>query len=206
MNDSLLSSSEMTRTPTDSESPTGSSRDGTTRFQETPIMTSEPPEAVRTPFPETRRELNLINENQIYDFRMSKGLMDLCFTIFRVRDYKELFVFLDDASIWEVNDILALRDERLKNLHVDSHILEQLRILREWGSFITESEGIKRVDWTDRKKINRDTFDEFRIGPNYGRSNDETQRNRMTRGPVSEFRKGIKRDKAHYRELRNEKG
>ena len=59
---------------------------------------------------------------------------------------------------------------------------------------------------TNRQKINRDTYDEFRIGPNYGRSNDETQRNRMTRDPVSEFRKGIKRDKAHYRELRNEKG
>ena len=44
----------MTRTPNDDESPTGSSGDGTTRLQETPFMT-EPPEAVRTPFPETRR-------------------------------------------------------------------------------------------------------------------------------------------------------
>ena len=65
--------------------------------------------------------------------------MDLYFTIFRVRDYRELFEFLDDSTIWEVNDILAIRDERLNNLQADSHILEQLRILREWGSFIMES-------------------------------------------------------------------
>ena len=121
----------------------------------------------RTPFPENRRELNLLTEEQFFGFRVTRGLMDLCLTIFRVRDFRDLFEFFDDSCIWEVNDILAIRDERLNKLPADSHILEQLRILREWGLFLLESEKIKRVDWTDRFKINRHTFDEFRIGPNY---------------------------------------
>lgn len=196
----------MARTPVDSESSAGSTKDDNTRFKETPFGNDETPVGVRTPFPETRRELNLIKEKQIYDFRISRSLMDLCFTIFRVRDYRELFEFLDDSTIWEVNDILAIRDERLNNLQADSHILEQLRILREWGLYILESEGIKRVDWTNRAKINRETFDEFRIGPNYGCSDNVMHKSRTPKDPVSEFRKGIKRDKAHYRELRNKKG
>ena len=196
----------MARTPGDSESSAGSTRDDNTRFQETPFGSEETPPGVRTPFPGTRRELNLLKEEQFYEFRITRGLMDLCLTIFRVRNYQELFEFLDDSTIWEVNDILAIRDERLNKLPADSHILEQLRILREWGLFLLESEKIKRVDWTDRFKINRHTFDEFRIGPNYIRSDSVLHKSKTPKDPVSEFRKVIKRDKAHYRELRNEKG
>ena len=136
----------MARTPGDSESSAGSTRDDNTRFQETSFGNDETPPGVRTPFPGTRRELNLLKEEQIYEFRLSRSLMDLCLTIFRVRDYQELFEFLDDSTNWEVNDILTIRDERLNKLSADSHILEQLRILREWGSFLLESEKVKRVD------------------------------------------------------------
>ena len=89
----------MARTPGDSESSAGSTKDDSKRFQETPFGNDESPPGVRTPFPGTRRELNLLKEEQIYGFRITRGLMDLCLTIFRVRNYKELFEFLDDSTI-----------------------------------------------------------------------------------------------------------
>ena len=133
----------MARTPAESESSVESARDDNTvmttppRVEETPAPVNTP--AVRTPLPKNKRELNLLTEEQLFEHRINKSLMDLCFNIFRIRDFKETFEYFDHVCIWEINDILAIRDERLNKLALESHIIEQMRILREWGSFLLRS-------------------------------------------------------------------
>ena len=160
MNDSLLSESKMTGIPGDQISATGSSNsdtgletptnDGT--GLETPRDTG-PPDAIRTPFPRNRDDFNeMIVGRQFYQFRLTQTLMDLCLTIFSTRNFRDYFTFLDNESIWEVNDVLSISDDRLKDLstlHPIRHEIDQLRILRAWGVFLLQSEGTRNIDWTD---------------------------------------------------------
>ena len=96
-------------------------------------------------------------------------------------------------------------------------------ILKAWSIQLGSVQGKHMVDWLDEHSVNGDAWDEFRIGdhgnPNVSTSSflpplspysssDTRSEQRQPRPPVSaaaEFRKGIKRDKSHYKEIKNEK-
>ena len=100
-----------------------------------------------------------------------------------------------------------------------------LKILKAWNYSLLVSEDRKKVDWDDPSYVNSEMFDEFRVTAydpdvpirtiprsstslkgllprvtSSGGSKSPAQRTQ-----AEEFRRGIKRDKAHYEALRDEK-
>ena len=140
---------------------------------------------------------------------------------------------LDNEGIDSVPDLLTLTDDQIDNLayvdddgNVKSPSLanrNKLRILRAWNQHLQQVQGKRRIDWLDTTTVNEDEWDEYRIGiyvpqgvvlPNPAPSIPSVQtaspsvptpRYTTTSNPAADFRKGIKRDKTHYKEITDEK-
>ena len=99
-----------------------------------------------------------------------------------------------------------------------------VRILQAFNFHLVRTHGVKRINWKGASYVSDDKFDNYQVSeydPNATRSllgvttsvvpsyvssyHQESPANHPTRSLVSDFKKGIKRDKSHYRELK-EKG
>ena len=153
-------------------------------------------------------------------------------TVLEIPDDDLLFKVLDYNGIPEsMLDLISIPENKLETWswndgnvdhYLTPHRIIQMNILKAWSIQLRSVQGKRMVDWLDEHSVNGDTWDEFRIGdhgnPNASissflplspySSSDTRSEQRQPRPPVSaaaEFRKGIKRDKSHYKEIRNEK-
>ncbi len=93
----------------------------------------------------------------------------------------------------------------------------KLRVLRSWNSYLQQVQGNRRVNWIDEATVNEDEWDEYRIGvyvpagvpasPNLpsGHITSVPPRPVHTASQAPDFGRGIKRDKSHYKEIRDKK-
>ena len=100
------------------------------------------------------------------------------------------------------------------------YIASTFQIIKAWNQYLIAQHNIIKVDWSDKSVVNADAYDEFRVSaydpdaplssykstvpspaPTPVRSAPSTHQS----SALAEFRKGMKRDKTHYTELRDEK-
>lgn len=136
---------------------------------------------------------------------------------------------LDNAGVVSVPDLLALTDGQIDTLVFDDGTgprtpsladRNKLRILRAWNPYLQGIQGARRVDWLDLATVNEDEWDEYRVAtyvppgvippaapPTASNVHPVAQGPRPTpaHNPASDFRRGIKRDKTHYTEIKDEK-
>ena len=136
---------------------------------------------------------------------------------------------LDSAGIASIPDLLVLTDDQIDNLDYDDGTgpsiplladRNKLRILRAWNIHLQGLQRARRVDWLDPNTVNEDEWDEYRVAlyvppgvapsaapPPMPPAPPATQGSRSTStyNPASDFRKGIKRDKTHYTEIKDER-
>jgi hypothetical protein len=132
-----------------------------------------------------------------------------------------------------ISDVIILTDTQIANIHVPQddgstirlpiYSLSLIRLLQAWNFYLLAAHNLRRVDWLDKAMINSDTFDEYRVGiydPNapikalFGSTNisnpttssaSSSTPSKYARTPADDFRRGVKRDKGHYTELKDEK-
>ena len=136
---------------------------------------------------------------------------------------------LDSAGIASIPDLLVLTDGQIDNLDYDDGTgssipsladRNKLRILRAWNIHLQGIQSARRVDWLDPSTVNEDEWDEYRVAtyvppgvappvapPPVPTAPPAAQgpRSTSTYNPASDFRRGIKRDKTHYTEIKDEK-
>jgi len=113
-------------------------------------------------------------------------------------------------------------DDEGTNTPVHRAHMNVIRILQTWNLHLIQTYGIKKVDWMDQQMVNEDECDDFRVSgydPNnprlsqgsittlpipYPASSNPMSPARQWKSAASDFRKGNKRDKSHYRELKDE--
>ena len=162
------------------------------------------------------------NTKKIFD-RVMKDVMG-------IEDDDLLMKALDSDGIDTLADLLTLTDSQIDALtfteggSVKTPPLasrNKLRILRSWSFHLQNVQGTRRVNWLDKFTVNRDEWDEYRISvyvppgmtmtppsmpsgptPATGASSSKPA---ATNTPVADFRRGLKRDKTHYTELKDEK-
>ena len=157
--------------------------------------------------------------------RVVKGVMEIV-------DDDLLLKALDSAGMDSVADLITLTDAQIDALSYDDGTgtvqtpslasRNKLRILRAWNLHLQQVQGTRRVDWSDHLTVNEDEWDEFRVGiyvaPGTAPPNPvanapvaspvpplvPTPRFVQVSNPASDFRRGNKRDKTHYREFKDE--
>jgi len=116
---------------------------------------------------------------------------------------------------------LVYDDEGTNTLVHRAH-MNVIRILQAWNLHLIQTYGIKKVDWMDQQMVNEDKWDVFRVS-GYNPNNPRLSQGSTTALPILypaspacispasqwrsaavDFRKGNKRDKSHYRELKDE--
>jgi hypothetical protein len=139
---------------------------------------------------------------------------------------------LDGDGFDSLHDVLTLTDDQIDALAYEEEegVLRcpplasrnKLRILRSWGFHLQSVQVTRRVNWMDQFTVNSDEWDEYRVAiyvpagmpstpttPPVGISINNTPpsapRLAPTANPASDFRRGNKRDKSHYTELKDEK-
>ena len=158
--------------------------------------------------------------------RITKEVMDIA-------DDDLLMKALDSAGLDAVSDLLTLSDEQIDSLAYDDGTgpkvpslgsRNKLRILRSWNAHLQQVQGVRRVDWWDEGTVSKDEYDEYRVGiyappgmpmnlaspvsvvANHPSAPVQpTPRPAPVSNPASDFRRGIKRDKSHYKEIVDEK-
>ena len=157
-------------------------------------------------------------------YRVLKDVLD-------IPDDDLLFKVLDYNGIPEsMLDLLSIPDSKLatwswndgkEDHYLNPHRIIQMDILKNWNIQLRSVQGKRMVDWLDVYTVNSDAWDEFRVGdhvvpdthasgPPYSTSGNTGGSSNFgqSRPPISaaaEFRKGIKRDKSHYKEIKDEK-
>ena len=151
--------------------------------------------------------------------------------IFDLEDSDKLIKAVESQGIESVMDLLSLNDVNIDNLDLKQDGTTEVippsrknlvRILQEWNYYLCGTNDLKRVDWDDPLLVTREGFDEFRTGV-YDPNNSLRKSDSNVSGPraslqgqtksspirsydpVSDFRRGIKRDKAHYIRIKDEK-
>ena len=151
--------------------------------------------------------------------------------IFDLEDSDKLIKAVESQGIESVMDLLSLNDVNIDNLDLKQNGTTEVippsrknlvRILQEWNYYLCGTHNLKRVDWDDPLLVTREGFDEFRTGV-YDPNNSLRKSDSNVPGPraslqgqtksspirsydpVSDFRRGIKRDKAHYIRIKDEK-
>ena len=140
---------------------------------------------------------------------------------------------LDGVGFKAVPDLLILTDDQIDNLtYMDPDTGDELlpplpsrnklRILRSWNFHLQQVQGRRRVDWMDINTVNEDEWDDYRVsiyvppglptaaappvGPVAPTAAVAASRPSVPAfNPATEFRRGIKRDKSHYKEIKDEK-
>ena len=100
-------------------------------------------------------------------------------------------------------------------------LLLRLRILKAWFYYLLSSRSINTVDWKDSEIVNINTYDDYRIShynsraptnPSLGADPPSIDGPLSTdpfrsksRSSVAEFKKGVKRDKSAYLNLKDER-
>ncbi len=143
-------------------------------------------------------------------------------------DHDLLLKALDNDGLDSVPDLLTLTDGQIDALSYDDvtggrvvspSSRNKLRILRSWNYHLQQVQGVRRVDWMDTATVNEDEWDQYRIAiyvpagmppiptqpVGSTASTPSSSRPIQASSQASDFRRGIKRDKSHYREIRDEK-
>ena len=152
--------------------------------------------------------------------------------IFDLEDTSPLLKCFNDKGISSVTDIINMSSNDIDNLEyklldgtvcpVPVHLRNLVRILQSWNYKLIDIHKIRRIDWLNLNMINQDAFDEYRVSE-YNPNQDPrvvTPSTSSTTTPtsspsvpqvmsrtnlISDFMKGIKRDKSHYVVLKDEK-
>jgi hypothetical protein len=101
--------------------------------------------------------------------------------------------------------------------------LSLIRVLQAWNFYLLVEHNIRRFDWLDTIMISSESFDEYRVSiydpnapikPSSGLTSVSnptapsaipSTSSKYARTPADDFRRGVKRDKGHYNELKDEK-
>lgn len=156
-------------------------------------------------------------------FRVLKDILE-------IPDDDILFKVLDYNGVPEsMFDLISVRDEDFKswiwNDGTDDRKLppfriSQMRILRAWNLHLQKEQGKAIVDWFDSFTVSQDEWDKYRVSiyvdpsvnyvspsqrpPGYA-SGSNVGPTRPPYSAAADFKRGIKRDKNHYKEIRDEK-
>ena len=128
--------------------------------------------------------------------------------------------------------VITLTDTQIASIQVPQddgtttrlpiYSLSLIRVLQAWNFHLLVEHNLRRIDWLDTTMINSDAFDEYRVGtydpnapikPSSGLTNVSNPTtssasptsSKYARTPADDFRRGVKRDKGHYNELKDEK-
>ena len=140
--------------------------------------------------------------------------------LFKILDANDISPSMPSILALTEDDVKALRYNDGTDVHeVSFQRRVQLKILREWNLYLQKVQGKRFVDWFDTQTVNDDEWDEFRVSiyntPNSGYSgsvipvhiapaSSGPSTTRPAPSAASEFRRGIKRDKSHYKNLKDE--
>ena len=133
-------------------------------------------------------------------------------------------------GIQYIEDVLSLEKQDINDLtYIDladkserktpKPFLAKLHIIKAWHIHLQNTVQLSTIDWSDKSAINQKAFNAYRVSIYYpdapvGR---QTQRHKpaaptiststptASQSLVSDFKKGIKRDKTHYTTLKDEK-
>ena len=148
-------------------------------------------------------------------------------TIVGVEDGNPLYDALKRYGASSMGDLLAMGNEDIGSLSFveDGKAVDLprahanlIRILQAYNLYLIKEHGVRKVNWQEGGHATPEDFCDYRVSdynPNGTSSSGNTRapvapsstgsyRNE-SRSLASEFRKGIKRDKAHYKVLSNEK-
>ena len=154
--------------------------------------------------------------------------------VFELEDDDLLVKAIEGQGFRSIDDLLALTTDNIDGLtapdtsgigrtQVPQYQKNLLKILKEWKFYLMSSGDVKKIDWDDLNLINSGSFDEFRaidydpdvsLRLNFAQMSMQAVRTTGSKTgsqssqqltSVQEFRKGIKRDKSHYKPLKDEK-
>jgi len=138
---------------------------------------------------------------------------------------------LNAQGVSSIADLLTMMEQDITDLVYDDEgtntpvhraHMNVIRILQTWNLHLIHTYGIKKVDWMDQQMVNEDKLDEFRVS-GYDPNNPRLSQGSTTALPIpypalsasisptrqwksaaADFRKSNKRDKSHFRELKDE--
>ena len=153
-------------------------------------------------------------------------------SVLNLDDSDVLYQIFSSNQMTTLEDMFSIKDDRFSALkYIDTYtklpvttlepLLLRLRILKAWHYYLLKIYDWDQVNWEDKTKVNLESYDEFRIteynpetpaNPNLSESTSKSVMTKSTsslpfgsKSLVSEFRKGIKREKSAYLILKDER-
>ena len=165
---------------------------------------------------------------------MKKQVFDRIFQeVFELEDDDPLILAIAEKGTPSISYVIEFSGQEIDALTVTeddgtvksipSHCKSLIRILQSWNMYLIDQLGVRRIDWLDSANINADEFGDFRSAvydPNAPIRKSMNSHLAPTSNPVpssgsgysssksspaAEFRRGVKRDKAHYSTMKDEK-
>ena len=116
-------------------------------------------------------------------------------------------------------DISAMEylDDHNKIQKTPKHLLAKFHILKVWNIHLQNEHGRQVIDWGDTTLINADAFNKYRVmiynpdaplsvsTPTSSKKPTPSLISNLPQSPASDFKRSMKRDKANYITLKDEK-
>ena len=150
--------------------------------------------------------------------------------VIQLDDDEPFYLVIESNRIRSIGDIVALSDDELSRLTyqdeedntmtIDRYSFSTARLIKYWSAYLRTT--APSFEWTDEVYVTTEEWDLFRtsiFNPDDPRnfltsgqsvfppspSNASTTSSRSVSTPLSDFKRGIKRDKSHYETLKDEK-